>query len=130
MSLPAALAGLFASSFASATVLPGNSEIALALVLSEWPEAKGAALALATLGNTLGGLTTYGLGRFVPPRAQPRHLLPLQRWGAPALLLSWVPVVGDALCLGAGWLRLRPWPCAAFMAVGKALRYAAVAALF
>lgn len=130
MSLSAGLAGLFASSFASATVLPGNSEIALALVLSEWPDAKGVAVAVATLGNTLGGLTTYGLGRFVPQRAEPRHLRPLQRWGAPVVLLSWVPVVGDALCLGAGWLRLKPWPCAAFMAIGKALRYAAVAALF
>lgn len=130
MSLPAGLAGLFASSFASATVLPGNSEIALALVLSEWPHATAVALGVATLGNTLGGLTTYGLGRFVPRPGEPRYLRPLQRWGAPALLLSWVPVIGDALCLGAGWLRLRPWPCAAFMAVGKALRYAAVAALF
>jgi len=129
VSLSAGLAGLFASSFASATVLPGNSEIALALVLSEWPEAKVAALVVATFGNTLGGLTTYGLGRFVPQRAEPRHLRPLQRWGAPVLLLSWVPVAGDALCLGAGWLRLRAWPCAAFMAIGKALRYAALAAL-
>ena len=129
MSLSAGLAGLFASSFASATVLPGNSELALALVLSEWPDATSVALAVATLGNTLGGLTTYGLGRFVPQRAEPRHLPTLQRWGAPVLLLSWVPVVGDALCLGAGWLRLRPWPCAVFMAVGKGLRYAALAAL-
>lgn len=129
MSLTAGLSGLFASSFASATVLPGNSEIALALVLSQWPEAAGTALVVATLGNTLGGLTTYGLGRLVPQRAEPRHLRPLQRWGAPILLLSWVPLVGDALCLGAGWLRLKPGRCAAFMAVGKALRYVAVAAL-
>jgi membrane protein YqaA with SNARE-associated domain len=47
----------------------------------------------------------------------------LRRWGPPACLLSWLPVVGDPLCGVAGWLRLPFWPCVAYMAVGKFLRY-------
>ncbi|MGX5658635.1 YqaA family protein [Castellaniella ginsengisoli] len=46
-----------------------------------------------------------------------------QRFGPPALLLSWLPGVGDPLCAVAGWLRLPFWPCVAFMAIGKCLRY-------
>ncbi|HEU4549573.1 MAG TPA: hypothetical protein VFS01_07735, partial [Rhizomicrobium sp.] len=47
----------------------------------------------------------------------------LQRLGAKACLLSWLPVVGDPLCAVAGWLRLPFWPCVAYMAVGKFGRY-------
>jgi membrane protein YqaA with SNARE-associated domain len=51
-----------------------------------------------------------------------------RRHGAPALLLAWAPMVGDALCAAAGWLRL-PWlPCAIWMALGKGARYLVVAA--
>ena len=51
----------------------------------------------------------------------------LQRWGSVALLLSWVPVIGDALCAAAGVLRLNWAACLLWMAVGKGLRYAAIA---
>ena len=65
----------------------------------------GAALVVATLGNTLGGLSTYLIGRLVPDRQKDAKMLGwLRRWGAPVLLLSWVPLIGDALCLAAGWL--------------------------
>ncbi len=48
--------------------------------------------------------------------------------GPPALLLSWLPAVGDPLCAVAGWLRLPFWPCVAYMAIGKFLRYLAMTA--
>jgi membrane protein YqaA with SNARE-associated domain len=86
----------------------------------------------ATLGNTLGGLSSYLLGRLLPrpekpPAAAARKVLHwLQRFGAPALLLSWVPVVGDALCLAAGWLRVNALALLLFLALGKFLRYWAV----
>ena len=100
------LAGLFASAFLSATLLPGNSEIALAALLAHDPSQHWAAIGVATAGNTLGGLSSYALGRFLPrPKTQPRALGLAQRFGAPALLLSWVPVIGDALCVASGWLR-------------------------
>ena len=47
----------------------------------------------------------------------------LERLGPKACLLSWLPLVGDPLCAVAGWLRLPFWPCVAFMAIGKWLRY-------
>ena len=121
--------GIFVSSFLSATVLPGGSELLLFGFLKLHPEQFWPALGLATLGNTLGGMTTYACGRFLP-EWQRLDTLPhkdrLEHWGPAALLLSWVPLIGDALCLAAGWLKL-PWlPCLLLMALGKALRYALV----
>lgn len=122
------LAALFASAFLSATLLPGNSEIVLVAVLKSFPERAPAAILVATLGNTLGGFSTYLLGRLFPNRLrQGRALAWVERYGALALLLSWVPIVGDALCAAAGWLRVR-WPAAlAAMAAGKLVRYLLVA---
>ncbi len=125
----ASLASLFAAAFLSATVLPGNSEIVLVAVLKAFPERAAAAIALATLGNTLGGMTTYLLGRLLPQRRlpAPRALARVRRYGAAALLLSWLPLAGDALCAAAGWLRI-PWlAAAAAMLAGKAARYLVVA---
>lgn len=123
------LAALFAAAFVSATVLPGNSEVVLVAVLKAYPDRLAAAVAVAALGNTLGGMTTYGVGRLLPARTVPTHraLAWLRRYGAAALLLSWVPFVGDALCAAAGWLRVPVWAAALAMAVGKLARYLAVA---
>ena len=52
-----------------------------------------------------------------------RALAWVRRFGPKACLLSWLPVVGDPLCAVAGWLKLPFWPCLAYMAVGKFLRY-------
>ena len=123
------LAALFAAAFVSATVLPANSEIVLLAVLKAFPERFVEAIAVATLGNTLGGLTTYGIGRLLPARKAPdtRALAWVRRYGAWALLLSWVPIVGDAMCAAAGWLRVGVLPATAAMALGKLARYLAVA---
>lgn len=123
----AGLAALFASSFLSATLLPGGSELVLAGVLALRPEQLVAALALATLGNTLGGMSTWALARLLPGKADTGRLAWVRDHGAPILLLSWVPVIGDALCAAAGWLRLAWLPCLLWMAAGKLLRYALVA---
>ncbi|MBI4984609.1 MAG: DedA family protein [Rhodocyclales bacterium] len=122
----ASLGGLFVSSFLAATLLPGGSEAVLFAVMRLHPETAGSALLLATLGNTLGGLTTFWMARALPQTLAGRPLALARRWGAPVLLLAWAPVVGDLLCAAAGWLRL-PWlASAAWMAVGKAARYGAV----
>lgn len=127
--LLAALAGLAASAFLSATLLPGGSEIALAALVAHWPERTGLAVVVATLANTLGGLTSYLLGRLLPaPRTSGRAVAWVRRYGAPALLFSWLPIIGDGLCVASGWLR-QSWPAAALaIGVGKLLRYIAVAA--
>ena len=124
----ASLAALFVSSFLSATVLPGNSEAVLFAVLRAYPSQLAAALALATVGNTLGSMTTYALGRLVPERATGgRPLAWVRRYGAAALLLAWLPVAGDALCLGAGAVRVRWAAALAAIAAGKLARYLVVA---
>lgn len=132
MTLTAALSALAVSAFVSASLLPGASEAGLAALAAEWPDAWPAALLTATVANTAGSLTSVVIGRVLPNRLQENTaLVKLQHYGAPLLFFSWLPVVGDALPLAAGWLRL-PWaPVIFWIALGKTLRYAAVlAALF
>ena len=122
----AELAALFAASFAAATLVPLPSEAALFMYLSSHPERAALGVTVATVGNTAGGMTSYLIGRLIPPR-EVKHLKFVQRYGAPALALAWLPLVGDALCVAAGWLRMS-WPAAlAFMAAGRLARYLAVA---
>ena len=123
------LTALFASSFLAATLLPGGSEVVLFAMLRLDPEQLWPLLAVATLGNTLGGLSSYLIGRLIPQRKPLKGLATVQRWGSPVLLLSWVPLIGDPLCLAAGWLRLNPWWSTLFIAIGKFARYWVVAVL-
>jgi len=127
MSETASIWSLFISSFLAATLLPGGSEAALFGVLKGYPETLWAALLVATIGNTLGGMFSFGMGWLLPQTQQLKHVEKLRRYGTPALLLAWVPLLGDALCLAAGWLRLNPWRAALFMAVGKFARYWVIA---
>lgn len=125
------LAGLFAASFIASTIVPLSSEAALFGFLRLYPAEFVPALLFATLGNTLGGLTTYAIGRLLPARAQkkldPRALERLRRYGVPLTFFAWLPLVGDALCLAAGWLRLNWIVATAFMAAGRLMRYWVVA---
>lgn len=125
-SAEAGLVGLFVASFLSATLLPGGSEAVLFAVVHLHPEQTGAALALATLGNTLGGMSTYLLARLLPQRELPARLAMVKRYGAAAMVLAWAPLIGDALCAAAGWLRLNWLSCMLWMALGKFGRYALV----
>ena len=129
MSEAASLATLFISSFLAATLLPGGSEVVLLAVLATESASRGTAIGVATVGNTLGALTSYAIGRVLPRSIDSRALSRLQKYGTPVLLLSWLPLVGDALCVAAGWLRSNIWSCIVFIAVGKFLRYVAVAML-
>lgn len=130
MSESLGLGALFLSSFLAATLLPGGSEFVFAGVLASGAATLWPALVVATLGNTLGGSSSYLVGRLVPDRKLGGRALEwMRRWGAPVLLLSWVPVVGDALCVAAGWLRLPILWSLLFMAMGKFARYYIVAKL-
>ncbi|HSB48297.1 MAG TPA: YqaA family protein [Burkholderiales bacterium] len=120
---------LFASSFLAATLLPGGSEAVLFAVLKLHPELYALALGIATLGNTLGGMSSYLIGRIIPQRKDLRGLQAAQKYGSPSLLLSWVPILGDPLCVAAGWLRVNPWLAALFMAAGKFARYVVIASM-
>jgi membrane protein YqaA with SNARE-associated domain len=118
---------LFFASFVAATVLPGGSELVLIAVIHKHPDALWQAVAIATAGNTLGGITSYWMGRLIPNKVQHKSIIYLHRYGYWALLFSWVPLFGDALSVGAGWLRLNPWISMAAFAVGKLFRYVLVA---
>ncbi|MDP1637272.1 MAG: DedA family protein [Candidatus Nitrotoga sp.] len=121
------LVSLFISSFLAATLLPGGSEIVLVSVLKLYPGLFWPALLLGTLGNTLGGMVSFGMGWLLPQTHKLKHVEKIQHYGTPALLFAWVPLLGDALCLAAGWLRLNPWQAALFMVIGKFARYWVIA---
>lgn len=127
--------GLFISAFVSSTLAPGGSEAVLAYLAHQGHGSGMHLLGVATLGNTLGALTTWVLGYIVGIRFPASAVLPAQRlrainrvrrFGTPLLLLSWLPLLGDGFCFAAGWLRLPFGVSMAAIAVGKALRYAAI----
>ncbi len=123
---------LFTTGFLSATLLPGGSEAALVVLLDKAEYSIPTLVAIATLGNTLGGMTNYYLGRLIPEkrrggRHRQRAVEWLLRYGYGALLFSWLPFIGDPLCLAAGWLRLRQGVCWMVIGIGKCLRYTGLA---
>ena len=130
-----ALAGLFMWSFLAATILPLGSEAPLAVYVRSYGQVAVPVL-VATAGNYLGACTTYWIGRRAAQalgkgaeaaEGDTRSARLLRRFGPPALLLSWVPILGDALVALAGAVRM-PFGAFSFWAVlGKGLRYAAVA---
>ena len=125
-----ALLGLFAASFAAATLFPLPSEAALFAYLQHYPHNVALAVAVATVGNTAGGMTSYLIGRFIPSnKLDSKAIQRVRRYGAPVTLLAWLPIVGDALSIAAGWLRIHWAAALGFMAVGRLLRYIVVAAL-
>ena len=125
------LSSLFVVSFVSATLLPLGSEPALFGLLKLNPGQFWPAIAVATVGNTLGGAVDWWMGygahqvadKYAHSKHHVRVLGWLQKLGAKACLLSWLPVVGDPLCAVAGWAKLPFWPCVAYMAIGKFARY-------
>ena len=126
------LTSVFVIALISATLLPMGSEPAVFGLVKLNPELFWPAIFVATAGNTIGGAITWWMG-YGAERAyeRVRHRTPtelralqwLQRFGAKACLLAWLPIVGDPLCAVAGWLKLPFWPCVGYMAVGKLLRY-------
>ncbi len=112
-----------AASFLAATLLPFSSEAVLFGLVRLHPELGWAALVVATIANTLGGMTSYLVGRFLAAREPLPQRDTVRRWGAPALLAAWAPVAGDALSVAAGWLRVNWVAAAAFQAAGRLARY-------
>lgn len=127
--------GLFLGSFFGSTVLPGGSEVLLALLAANGEHDKLTLLGVATLGNTLGGMSSWLIGRLIAWRyptqaitseSRQRAIQRMQKWGSPLLLLSWLPIVGDPLCIAAGWLRIHAGLALIFIAAGKAARYVVI----
>ena len=125
----ASLWSLLAGSFLAATLIPLSSEVMLFAVIRLHPDLAWPAVVVATIGNTAGGMVSYAMGRWIPHQKPIQYEALLQRHGAKLLTMAWAPLIGDALCVAAGWLRLRWLPCLGFMALGKCLRYVVLTVL-
>ncbi len=137
----AAYGGLFASAFLAATILPLSSEAVLAGLLAVRAGETALLLTVATLANTLGSVVNWGLGRLIEryrgrpwfpvgPERYARAETQFRRYGLWSLLFAWLPVVGDPLTVVAGALRTPLLPFVILVGLGKAARYAAIAAGF
>ena len=125
--------GVFIASFLAATVLPFSSEIVLTGVLLGGGSYVPCMVA-ATLGNTLGGMTCYALGRLGKEewikkylRLDITRLQRVQHWiegrGSWTAFFVFIPGVGDFIAVALGFLRARIGPVIFWMLIGKALRY-------
>ena len=135
------LPGLFLISFSAATLLPGGSEAALLWLANEGTYATITLLAVASIGNILGSLVNYALGRFAL-RFQTRHWFPVSpiqlakaqnwftRWGQWSVLGAWLPIIGDPITVAAGVMRMHWLFFLILVSLSKSLRYAALLGLF
>jgi membrane protein YqaA with SNARE-associated domain len=130
--------GLFAAAFTAATILPAQSEAALAGLLVTGSFSPTMLVLVASIGNILGSMVNWALGRGIErfrdrswyparPTALDRATGWYRRYGRWSLLLSWVPIIGDPLTVVAGVLREPLWSFVAIVAVAKVARYLAVA---
>ncbi|TIN30272.1 MAG: DedA family protein [Mesorhizobium sp.] len=138
MEVFAVYGGLFAVAFAAATILPAQSEAALAVLLATDSFSPAILVLVASIGNVLGSAVNWGLGRGLE-RFRDRPWFPLRpatlnrattwyrRYGRWSLLLSWMPIVGDPLTVVAGVLREPLWSFVAIVALAKVSRYLVVA---
>ncbi len=131
------LVALLLLSFLASTLVPLGSEWLLAVLLLKGFDPLPAVL-VATLGNALGALTTYAIGLWGGPvlirrvlridePARRRAERFYARFGSWSLLLSWLPVIGDPLCLAGGILRVGFRRFLLLVALGKLARYQVVA---
>lgn len=131
------LSGLFLSAFISSTLAPGGSELVLAYMVNSKLFPIEHLIAIASVGNTLGSLTTWGLGMLAAKKYSPSELSEkkqravalLKKWGCWALLFAWLPIIGDGFCFAGGWLKLPLFLSCLVIFLGKTMRYCAVAYL-
>ncbi|MBR2031753.1 MAG: DedA family protein [Alistipes sp.] len=126
--------GLFIGSFLASTVVPFSADILLIGMLAAGG-APWVIIGVATVGNFLGGLTSYGIGRLgkwewieklgANPEKIERHKAKIDKYGAWVALLSWVPFIGDVLAVALGFFRVKFVPSAIFMLIGKFARFVA-----
>ncbi|MEO7655287.1 MAG: YqaA family protein [Sphingomicrobium sp.] len=128
---------LFGTAFLAATVFPAQSELLFAYLLGTGEHDWRLLLAIATVGNVLGSVVNWLLGRMIE-RFRNRRWFPVNRkaleraerwyarWGKWSLLLSWVPVIGDALTVVAGVLRTPLRSFLFLVLVAKAGRYSLI----
>lgn len=136
----AALLALFLAAFGAATLLPLQSEAILSGLLLQGEYPVTLLVAVATVGNVLGAIVNWWLGRYiehwrerrwfpVSGAALDRAQAGYHRYGRWSLLFSWAPVIGDPLTLVAGVMREPFWGFLALVSVAKAGRYLVLTAI-
>ena len=135
------LPGLFLISSSAATLLPGGSEAALLLLANEGTYGLALLLGVASVGNILGSLVNYALGRYALC-FQSRRWFPVKptqlqkaqgwfaRWGQYSVLGAWLPFVGDPITVAAGVMRMHWARFLVLVSLSKTLRYAVLLGLF
>jgi len=133
------IGGLFISAFISSTIAPGGSEAVLAYMIASGHYQVELIVIVATIGNTLGAMTTWGLGILTAKRFPVATLLSANKQkalnmvrekGIWTLFFTWLPVIGDALCFAGGWLKLPFLQACFIILLGKLGRYAVIAWMF
>lgn len=135
-----AYTSLFLAAFLAATILPAQSELGLVALLLSDAYSLTALVIIASIGNSLGAVVTWAMGRFfshfhtkkwfpIRPQIMAKITKWYQRFGKWSLLLSWAPVIGDAFCCMAGVFRLPLLPFIVIVSFAKTTRYIVVAAL-
>lgn len=132
--------GLFLGAFLAATIIPLSSEIFLTAVLETGGD-PFVAVTLATAGNWLGGMTSFGLGWLgkwewiekwlkVSREKLERQKARITRYGSLLAFFTWLPGIGDLMAVGLGFYRISPAKTALFMLTGKCARFAVWAVLY
>jgi len=125
--------GLFLASFLGATIIPFSSEIVLSFLILNGYDFK-LSLLIATIGNWLGGLSSYYLGRlgrretlerfFNLKKEKILHLkTKIDKWGSTLAFLCWLPIIGDPIAVSLGFFRINYILVATWMLFGKIFRY-------
>ena len=132
------LTALFISGFTSATLLPGSSEALFLLMLSQQSWDAGLLILVAGTGNSLGGMSNWLLGLLIRKgfykdknkRSDSKHRIKAEQWlkqyGSPILFFSFLPIIGDPLCLVAGLIKMHWLKALLFISLGKFFRYFAL----
>lgn len=132
--------GMFFSAILAATLLPFGSEaIFLGLMYSGF-----AALPLiivASIGNTIGGMITYYIGRLgkwdwlekwfkIPRKTIEKYMDAIKKYGGIFAFFTWLPIIGDPLAAAIGFARISPFLSLSFMLIGKTFRFCLLALTF
>lgn len=131
--------GLFLGSFLGATILPFSSDALFIAVLALTGDTVGC-IVFGTLGNWLGGVTTYYVGRLgrwewiekwfkVKRETLEKQRSKVDKYGVWLALLSWVPVIGDVLCIALGFYKAKPLWTIILLLAGKFARFVCWAAI-
>ncbi len=133
------LGGLFLSAFISSTIAPGGSEAVLAYMVANGHYQVVQLVIVATIGNTMGAMTTWFLGVLAAKKYPVATLLPANKQkalnlvrnkGIWTLFFTWLPLVGDVLCFAGGWLKLPFLQACLIILLGKLGRYVVIAWMF